>query len=367
MSRLEDERFMSVALDLARRGQYTVHPNPAVGCVVVKDNEIVGQGWHERAGGPHAEVRALADAGERAQGATLYVTLEPCSHTGRTPPCTDSVIRSGVSRIVVACEDPNPLVRGRGLRSLHEAGIEVVTGICGEDAKKLNRGFFKRMSTNMPYVTLKVAASLDGRTAMPDGESKWITCEESRCDGHRLRALSSAVLTGIGTIQKDDPALTVRHLDTPRQPDRVVLDSRLSISAKARVLDDSAQVYLFTTTNTEEHKRLDGISNLEIVSCRGEGGQIDLTEMLKECAKKQMNSILVEAGPRLAGNFLRQCLADELVVYLAPDLLGSDAYSMFNLPGMIELADKIQMRMIHSERLGSDLKIVLVPVKCTNL
>lgn len=350
---------MSMALDLAKRGQYTVHPNPAVGCVVVKDDEIVGQGWHERAGGPHAEVQALADAGERAQGATLYVTLEPCNHTGRTPPCTDAVIRSRVSRVVVACEDPNPLVRRRGLNSLHEAGIEVATGICGEDAIELNRGFFKRMSTGMPYVILKVATSLDGRIAMPDGESKWISGEESRLDSHRLRALSSAVLTGIGTIQKDDPALTVRHLETIRQPDRVILDSRLSISAKARVFDDSAQAYLFTATNIEGRKQLDGISNLEIISCQGEGGQVGLTSMLKECAKRQMNTILVEAGPRLTGNFLRQRLVDELVVYLAPDLLGSDALAMFHLPGITRLTDKIPMHITHSECLGPDLKIVL--------
>ncbi len=353
---------MSMALDLAKRGQYTVHPNPAVGCVIVKDNEVVGRGWHERAGEPHAEIRALEDAGSQAQGATLYVTLEPCSHTGRTPPCTDAVIRSRVSRVVVACEDPNPLVCRRGLSSLHEAGIEVATGICGEDAKELNRGFFKRMSTNMPHVTLKVATSLDGRIAMPGGESKWITCEESRRDVHRLRALSSAVLTGIGTIQKDDPALTVRHLETTRQPDRVVLDSRLSISAKARVFDDSAQVYLFTTKSIEGHGKLAGISNLEIISCQGEGDQVGLAEMLKECAKRQMNTILVEAGPRLAGSFLRQGLVDELVVYLAPDLLGSDALAMFHLPGITRLPERIQMRMIEFGHLGPDLKIILMPL-----
>ena len=358
---------MSMALDLAKRGQYTVHPNPAVGCLVVKDDEIVGQGWHERAGGPHAEVQALAAAGERAQGATLYVTLEPCNHTGRTPPCTDAVIHSQVSRVVVACEDPNPLVCRRGLNSLHEAGIEVTTGVCGDDATELNRGFFKRMSIDMPYVMLKVATSLDGRIALPSGESKWITCEESRRDSHRLRASSSAVLTGIGTIQKDDPALTVRHLETLRQPDRVILDSRLSISVKARVLDDSAQVYLFTATSIEGHKQLDGISNLEIISCQGEDGQVGLIRMLKECAKRQMNTILVEAGPRLAGSFLRQRLVDELIVYLAPTLLGSDALPMFHLPGITQLTDKIPMRMTHSERLGSDLKLVLVPAKEGNI
>jgi len=361
MSVLDDERFMSMALDLARRGQYTVHPNPAVGCVVVKGNEVVGQGWHQRAGEPHAEVRALEDAGEQAQGATLYVTLEPCSHTGRTPPCADAVIRSGVSRVVIACEDPNPLVRGRGLSALQGVGIEVVTGICNADAINLNRGFFKRMSCNMPYVVLKVAASLDGRTAMPGGESQWITGEESRRDVHRLRALSSSVLTGIGTIKADDPALTVRHVKTSRQPERVVLDSQLSISPQARIFDDSGKVYLFTATSANRGLKLEGISNVEIISCPNQAGRVDLVEMLKACAKRQMNMILIEAGPCLAGSFLRQGLVDELVVYLAPDLLGSDALPMFELPGIARMSDKVQMDMIHMERYGSDLKLVLMP------
>ncbi|MCY4218250.1 MAG: bifunctional diaminohydroxyphosphoribosylaminopyrimidine deaminase/5-amino-6-(5-phosphoribosylamino)uracil reductase RibD [Gammaproteobacteria bacterium] len=364
MTRSEDERFMSMALNLAKRGQYTVHPNPAVGCVVVKDNEIVGQGWHERAGEAHAEVRALADAKERTQQATLYVTLEPCSHTGRTPPCTDAVIRSGISRVVVACQDPNPLVQGQGLRSLEEAGIEVVTGICTEAATHMNRGFFKRMTSEIPFVILKIAASLDGRIAMPNGESRWITCEESRCDVHRLRALSSSVLTGIGTVQKDDPAFTVRHFETSRQPDRVVLDSQMSISHTAKILDDSAKVFVFTIANPSRYKQLNCISNLEIISSYNKENRVELVEMLKECGKRQMNTILVEAGPSLAGNFLKQGLVDELVLYLAPSFLGNDALAMFNLPQITELSEKIQMSITHVESLGSDIKIVLTPETC---
>ncbi len=358
---------MSLALNLAKQGQYTVHPNPAVGCVVVKNNEIVGQGWHERAGEAHAEIQALADAGKRSRGATLYVTLEPCNHTGRTPPCTDAVIRSGISRVVVASKDPNPLVQGRGLQALEEAGIEVVTGICTETATCMNRGFFKRMTTNMPFVILKIASSLDGRIAMANGESRWITSEESRCDVHRLRALSSAVLTGIGTVQKDDPLLTVRHLENSRQPDRVVLDSQLSISPKARILEDSAKVYLFTTKNNERSKQLASRTNLEIISSQSNDDQVELVGMLKECGKRQMNIILVEAGPRLAGNFLKQGLVDELVLYLAPSFLGNDALAMINLPGIGQLTEKIQMRISCSECLGPDLKMVLVPVDHDNI
>ena len=357
----DDERFMSAALELAKRGQYTVHPNPAVGCVVVNDHEIVGRGWHERAGEPHAEVWALEDAGEHARGATLYVTLEPCAHAGRTPPCAEAVIRSGVSRVVVASEDPNPLVRGKGISALQQAGIKVAAGICSEDALQLNRGFFKRMATDMPHVVLKAAVSLDGRIAMPDGESQWITGEESRRDGHRLRALASAVLTGSGTVKKDNPALTVRHVETARQPDRVVLDSLLSISPEARIFDESSRVYLFAAKRASIPRQLAEKSNLEIIACPDGQGQIDLTGMLKQCAIRQMNTILIEAGPRLGGNLLNQGLVDELVVYLAPDLLGTDAIPMFELTGIRRLAEKIRMRFMHAERLGPDIKIVLRP------
>lgn len=352
---------MSIALELAERGQYTVHPNPVVGCVIVRNNEIVGQGWHEVAGGPHAEVRALESAGERARGATLYVTLEPCNHTGRTAPCTDAVIRAGVSRVVVASEDPNPRVRSRGIAQLSQAGIEVVSGVCARAAGRLNRGFFKRMNTGMPFVTLKMAASLDGRTAMPDGESQWITSEPARRDGHRLRAMSSAVLTGIGTVERDDPALTVRFEETARQPDRIVLDGNLSISPDARVFDGPGNVYLFTTAASSVPRELETKRGVEIIACEGDNGRISLQEVLRECASREMNAILVEAGSRLGGNFMNSRLVDEVVVYMSPDLLGSDAAPMFDLPGIARLADRIEMQCVRTECLDPDIKLVLAP------
>lgn len=356
-----DERFMTSALELAKQGQYTVHPNPMVGCVVVKDKQIVGQGWHEFAGGPHAEIRALEEAGERASGATLYVTLEPCSHTGRTPPCADSIIRSGVSRVVVSCEDPNPIVHGRGLRSLEQAGIKVSTGVCVDKACQLNRGFFKRMKTGMPFVSIKAASSLDGRIAMANGESQWISCSASREDAHRLRACASAVLTGAGTVKQDNPALSVRHVHTSRQPDRVVLDSRLSISPHAKIFDNTGHVYLFAASTAKIPRELAKKTNAEIVVCKHQKGYLDLTEVLKECAVREMNMILVEAGSRLGGQFLKERLVDELVLYLAPDFLGSDATPMFELPGIGRLADKFSMRVKHVECLDSDIKIILTP------
>lgn len=354
---------MAIALELAERGQYTVHPNPAVGCVIVRGNEIVGQGWHEVAGGSHAEVHALESAGERARGATLYVTLEPCNHTGRTAPCTEAVIRAGVSRVVVASEDPNPLVSSRGLARLNQAGIEVVSGVCARAAGRLNRGFFKRMNTKMPFVTLKTAASLDGRTAMPEGESQWITSELARRDGHRLRALSSAVLTGIGTVERDDPALTVRHVETTRQPDRIILDGNLSISSDARVFDGPGNVYLFTTSASPIPRELETKRGVEIIVCEDDNGRINLQEVLRECASREMNTILVEAGSRLGGSFMNSRLVDEVVVYMSPDLLGSDAAPLFDLPGISRLADRIEMQCVRTERLDPDIKLVLAPRK----
>lgn len=356
---------MERALELARLGLFTTQPNPRVGCVIARDDRIVGEGWHRKSGEAHAEPIALNAAGANARGATAYVTLEPHSHKSRTPPCTDALIRAGVARVVCATLDPNPSVHGQGVEQLRAAGIQVEVGLLEIEARELNAGFEKRMRTGVPRVTVKVGASLDGRTALASGESRWITGETARADVQRVRAASGAVLTGVGTVLADDPQLTVRDpaIDTlGRQPVRAVLDSQLRMSPDARMLRESGATVIFTGAD-----RLDDIGRFEarnakvVVVRLDEDGRVDLHEVLRELGSMQCNDVLVEAGATLAGRIVEQALADELIVYMAPSLLGSEARPMLQLPQLARLADRLQWRFHTSEKIGDDLKLVLRP------
>ncbi|HET7676206.1 MAG TPA: bifunctional diaminohydroxyphosphoribosylaminopyrimidine deaminase/5-amino-6-(5-phosphoribosylamino)uracil reductase RibD [Gammaproteobacteria bacterium] len=350
---------MSRALQLARRGLYTTDPNPRVGCVIVAGGEVVGEGWHERAGGPHAEVAALAAAGERARGATVYVTLEPCCHHGRTPPCVESLIEAGAGRVVAAMQDPNPVVAGRGFERLRASGIAVDCGVLAAEAAALNPGFVKRMMAGRPFVRVKIAASLDGRTALASGESQWITGADARRDGHRLRARSSAILTGIGTVFADDPRLSVRDVDfeITRQPARVVLDSNLKLPSRARLFEGDAPVFVFTAEN---HRRaLQSPARIERVALRD--GGLDLNAVLERLGELECNEVLVEAGAMLNGALLDAGLVDEIVVYLAPVLLGDSGRGMFDLPGIGTMAARKPLRLVDERRVGADLRLTFVP------
>ncbi len=351
-----DRRYMSRALELAERGLYTTTPNPRVGCVIVRGDEIVAEGWHERAGEPHAEAIALAAAGERARGATAYVTLEPCSHQGRTPPCSEALVGAGIARVVAAMEDPNPLVAGNGLRRLRAVGIESACGLMETEARELNIGFAARMTRGRPWVRMKIAASLDGGTALANGRSQWITGTEARRDGHRWRARACAVLTGIGTVRDDDPQLTVREVETSRQPARVVVDSRLETPGSARIL---APGTLFAAA-THDAVRGAALSakGAEIVVIPNASGKVDLAALMRELARRQMNEIHVEAGHRLNGSLLRENLVDELVVYLAPSILGDSARGMFHLPELEALPARYQLEVKDVCIVGADVRIV---------
>jgi diaminohydroxyphosphoribosylaminopyrimidine deaminase/5-amino-6-(5-phosphoribosylamino)uracil reductase len=367
-------QFMARALRLAERGRYTTHPNPRVGCVIVRDGEVVGEGFHERAGEPHAEVHALRMAGDRARGAGMFVTLEPCSHHGRTPPCAEAVIAAGLRQVWVAMQDPHPQVAGRGIAGLREAGIEVETGLLQKDAEILNRGFLSRMRRGRPWLTLKLAASLDGRTAMASGESQWITGEAARADVHRLRAEAGAVLTSSATVLADDPSLTVRlpahrleslglvdgavaagRLLSLRQPDRIVLDGAARVPASAKVWAGGARRLWLTA---QPAVAPDGVDNLPVPAA-DEG--LSLPAALQALAPQGVNEVLVECGPRLAGALLRQRLVDECVLYLAPSLLGDAARPLARLPGLERLDQKIGFKMQDVRKVGDDLRLTLLP------
>lgn len=358
---------MSRALQLARRGLYTADPNPRVGCVIVSGGEVVGEGWHQRAGSAHAEVAALAAAGKGARGATAYVTLEPCCHYGRTPPCVNALIAAGVARVVAAVEDPNPLVGGHGMARLHDAGIETAVGPLAVEAERLNAGFFKRMRTGLPFVRLKIAASLDGRTALASGESQWITGAAARRDGHRLRARSSAVLTGIGTVLADDPRLSVRDVDSAviRMPLRVVLDSDLRTPPGARLFADGASAMVLTANgDPAAHAALEAVG-ARVARVDASGGRIDLAAALRYLAGQGCNEVLVEAGARLNGALLAAGLVDEIVAYMAPVLLGDGGRGMFELPGIGTMADRPCLRLVDQRRLGDDLRLTFTPDKAS--
>ncbi|MGE3925042.1 MAG: bifunctional diaminohydroxyphosphoribosylaminopyrimidine deaminase/5-amino-6-(5-phosphoribosylamino)uracil reductase RibD, partial [Lautropia sp.] len=320
-----DHALMSRALELARHGLYTTTPNPRVGCVIVRDNAVVGEGWHRRTGEPHAEILALAEAGDRARGATVYVTLEPCSHQGRTPPCTDLLIESRVARVIAAMEDPNPLVNGQGLERLRAAGIDVRCGLMAQEAQALNVGFIARMTRGRPWLRLKVAATLDGVTALPDGRSQWITSEEARNDGHRWRARACALLTGIGTVKADNPRLTVRAVATARQPDKVLIDSRLEVNPAAELFRDSGALVIHAlaeeAVGAERRERLRD-AGCELLSLPNEHGKVDLFAAMQELGRREYNEVHVEAGARLNGSLVAAGCVDEVLAYVAPALLG---------------------------------------------
>lgn len=355
-----DHAYMARALQLAERGLYTTTPNPRVGCVIVKDGVVVGEGWHEIAGGPHAEVHALAQAGEQARGATAYVTLEPCSHHGRTPPCADALLAAGVGRVIAAMEDPNPLVAGSGLRRLHEAGIAVASGLLQTQAEAINPGFIRRMRDGRPYVRCKLAMSLDGRTAMASGESKWITGSEAREDVQRLRARSCAIVTGIGTVLADDPNLTVRFPlpgGHQRQPLRVVLDPRLSMPEDARLLKQPGGVLVVTACDeTAARQRLEQ-AGAAVVHLPHGLDRVDLEGTLRLLAERQVNEVLLETGATLSGAMLQAGLVDEMVIYMAPLLMGDAARGLFRLPGMERMEQRIELNITDLRAVGKDWRI----------
>jgi len=355
-----DAFYMARAVRLAKKGLYTTDPNPRVGCVLVRNGTVIGEGWHQKAGGDHAEIDALNNA-EDARGATAYVTLEPCSHHGRTPPCSLALIKAGVNRVVAAMEDPNPLVAGSGLRQLREAGIEVVCGILQSEAEALNPGFIKRMKENRPLVRSKLAMSLDGRTAVASGESKWITSTAARNDVHRLRAKSSAILTGIDTVLADDPSLTARIQEDVLQPLRIVLDTHLKTPAHAQMAGLPGRSLILTGSDDPEKTERLQQNGFEIHRLPKKNGRMDLHEVLSFLAKQQVNELLVEAGPTLNGALLAEGLVDEWIVYMAPCVLGDRGRGLFHLPGITAMADKKTLKLTDVRRVGKDIKFTLKP------
>jgi len=348
---------MEQALALAARGLYTTTPNPRVGSVVVKDGAVVGAGWHEKAGLPHAEINALREAGESARGATLYVNLEPCSHHGRTPPCVDAVIAAGVRRVVTAMRDPNPDVAGAGFARLRAAGIEVEQGVMEEDARELNIGFVSRMTRGRPWVRMKIAASLDGRTALANGKSQWITGEAARRDGHHWRARACAVLTGAGTVNEDDPQLNVREVQTPRQPLKVLIDSRLEIRPEARLFE-SGKVLVVAAREDEVKAKALRARGAEVILVPNPEGKTELMSVMRELGRRGVNELHVEAGTRLNGSLVREGCVDELLVYLAPSVIGDSGRGMFALPELTELEPRTRLSFREVVKIGEDLRII---------
>ena len=372
----DDQRYMQQALTLAQKGRYSTKPNPAVGCVLVKDGQVVGTGWHSQAGQHHAERYALEQAGKLALGATAYVTLEPCSHFGRTSPCANALIEGGVKKVCIAMLDPNPLVSGRGGEKLNQAGIEVRVGLLESDAQALNKGFVRRMKYGLPYVILKMASSLDGRTALQNGKSQWITGAESRLEVHKLRASCGAIITGIGTVLADDPSLTVRlpsdvlsamNLEVETcQPLRVVFDSELNMPLNAKMLSEPGRTLIVTAEESVKKKPelVPSFKERDItlltVSCHD--GKLDIQAVLQYLAKtEQINTVMVESGATLAGAFLAQKSVDELHSFIAPCVLGNQAKPMFTLPNIQNMSDRIQLKMVSVTQFGEDVRIVFNP------
>jgi diaminohydroxyphosphoribosylaminopyrimidine deaminase/5-amino-6-(5-phosphoribosylamino)uracil reductase len=348
-----DQAMMRRALALAERGLYTATPNPRVGCVIAKGEHVVGEGWHEKAGAPHAEANALVQASAAARGATVYVTLEPCNHHGRTPPCAAALVKSGVVRVVAAMRDPNPEA-AKGGDALAAAGVRFDAGLLEEEARELNLGFVSRMTRGRPWVRLKIAATLDGRTALANGKSQWITGPEARKDGHRWRARACAILTGAGTVRADDPQLTVREVETPRQPLRVIADSHLETPSGARILQGE-RILIFAARAGKAPP------NAEVVQLPNAQGKVDLGKMLAELARRGVNELHVEGGFRLNGSLVREGCVDEYLLYLNPSLLGDSAQGMVNLAEMTSLEQRVALQIRSLERVGEDLRIVARP------
>ena len=360
-----DAMHMAQALRLAERGLTTTHPNPRVGCVIAHGERVVGQGWHVRAGEPHAEVHALREAGEQACGATAYVTLEPCAHHGRTPPCADALIAAGVSRVVIAAEDPFPQVAGKGIAKLRAAGIAVESGLMREAAREINIGFFSRIERQRPWVRVKLAMSLDGRTALANGESKWITGEAARADGQRWRARSSAILTGAGTVLADNPQLTVRVPSTQDEkpsvfPTRVILDRQLRTPAGSHVLDGQTPTLILHAAAAQVTD--DRFAKVERIAMPEQGDALDLRAVLGLLAGRHCSELHVEAGPTLCGALFAAGLADELLLYIAPILLGDQARPLMHLPSLTEMTSRWSLRVVDQRQLGSDWRLLLRPV-----
>ncbi|MEE4161710.1 MAG: bifunctional diaminohydroxyphosphoribosylaminopyrimidine deaminase/5-amino-6-(5-phosphoribosylamino)uracil reductase RibD [Woeseiaceae bacterium] len=354
---MDDTRHMARALKLAARGMATAHPNPMVGCVIAKDGQVVGEGWHRRTGEPHAEIVALEAAGTGARDSTVYVSLEPCSHHGRTPPCADALVEAGVARVVAAMVDPNPEVSGRGLERLRAAGIEVASGLLEAEARELNRGFVKRMQTGRPWVQLKIAASLDGGTAMQSGESQWITGPSARADVQRFRAAAGAIMTGVGTVIADDPRLTVRDgIDAGRQPLRVVLDSGLRTPLTARMFREpgATRIYYCGAPVREDLEE----AGATLVRVAGHRGGVDPAAVLDDLGTLGVNLVMVEAGATLAGSLAADALVDEFVIYQAAQLLGSGTRPMLDTPGWTRLGHRLDLDIIDLRRVGSDIRII---------
>jgi diaminohydroxyphosphoribosylaminopyrimidine deaminase / 5-amino-6-(5-phosphoribosylamino)uracil reductase len=351
----DDHRFMARALQLAACGLNTTTPNPRVGCVIVRDGRVIAEGWHEKAGGPHAEAAALAKvgAGRTAQGATAYVTLEPCSHHGRTPPCADALIAAGVSRVVASMQDPNPLVAGRGLARLQAAGIETQSGLLENEARELNIGFISRMTQGRPWVRLKVATSLDGKTALANGKSQWITGADARRDVHAWRARSCAMLTGIGTVRDDNPRLNVREVETTRQPLRVVVDSRLEISPDAAILEGGNCLIAAAVNQPDKLAPLQA-RGAEVICLPNAHGKVDLPGLLQHLGQRGINEVMVEAGLKLNGSLLREGCVDELLLYQAPLLLGDAARGMADIGELVELSQARRLAVMERRLVGAD-------------
>jgi diaminohydroxyphosphoribosylaminopyrimidine deaminase/5-amino-6-(5-phosphoribosylamino)uracil reductase len=347
-----DRAMMQRALVLAEKGLYTTTPNPRVGCVITKNEHVVAEGWHERAGQPHAEAIALERAGKAAAGATVYVNLEPCNHHGRTPPCVEALKKAKVERVVAAMRDPNPKA-AHGGEALGAAGIRFESGLMEAEARELNIGFVSRVTRGRPWVRLKIAATLDGRTALADGASQWITGADARRDGHRWRARACAILTGVGTVRADDPRLTVRDVETPRQPLRVVVDSRLETPPQARILQGEKVLVFAARDGT--------LPNAEIVALPNASQKVELAAMLEELAKRGVNELHVEAGFRLNGSLVREGCVDEYLIYLNPSLLGDSAQGMVDLQAVASLDARPKLRLLSLERFGDDLRILARP------
>lgn len=353
-----DHECMAGALRLARKGLFTTDPNPRVGCVIADAERVIGRGWHEFAGGPHAEIVALRDAGEFLEGKTAYVTMEPCSHHGRTPPCVDALLEAGIGRVVVATEDPNPEVEGGGLERLRQAGVSVDTGLMAAESEAINPGFLKRMRTGRPWVRVKSAISLDGRTALAGGESKWISGEAARADVQRWRARSSAILTGIGTVLADDPAMTARVDSAVRQPLRVIADSRWRTPPDSRILIDPSSAIVAGSLSEQAPAALKAMG-VHCLRLPAKNGNVDLESLLGALAEMEINEVQVEAGAKLCGALLNARLADELLIYQAPLLLGEGGPGPFALGPLESMAQRTHLKVLETSTIGSDLRIRL--------
>ena len=363
-----DHAYMAQALRLAKKGLYTTRNNPRVGCVVVKQDEIIGQGFHAYPGQAHAEINALNDVQGTAEDSTVYVTLEPCAHQGKTPPCINALINAKVKRVVAAMQDPNPLVNGTGLKYLQENNINTTCNILNMEAAELNKGFIQRVTAGRPYVTIKSAISLDGKTALQSGESKWISSAESRLDVQKLRARSCAILTGIDTILADDPRMTVRlskhelGIDQNiQQPKRIILDTQLRIPTNAKILNQAEDVIIYTCSKNNEKLETLNALNVEVVQLSSVHQHVDLTAVLEDLAQREFNEVLVESGPTLVGSLLKEKLADEMVIYIAPHVMGDDARGLTKYLPIHSMQDRIDLEINDLRKIGTDIKLQLKP------